>query len=86
MRFKNDPPGCTDRERSSSTSEIIVIDDKSTDNTMQEAIRGACKWVFASSKRGKGTSRWKGHGWHRNDIIAFVGRDITTYPMMLSTG
>ena len=66
-------------KRSSSTSEIIVIDDKSTDNTVQEAIREHVR-VFTSSKRGKGTSMMEGIMLASHDIIAFVDADITTYP------
>ncbi len=66
-------------KRSSCVSEIIVVDDKSTDNTVQEAIREKAK-VFTSSKRGKGTSMMEGIMLASNNIIAFVDADITTYP------
>lgn len=66
-------------KRSSCVSEIIVIDDKSTDRTVQEAIRENVK-VFTSSKKGKGTSMMEGIMLASNQIVAFVDADITTYP------
>lgn len=66
-------------KRSSCMKEIIVIDDKSTDGTVQQAIRENVK-VFTSSKRGKGTSMMEGIMLASYDVIAFVDADITTYP------
>lgn len=59
--------------------EIIVIDDKSTDNTIQEARKENVK-IFTSSVKGKGTSMREGIMLASHDIIVFVDADITTYP------
>ncbi len=66
-------------KQSTSVSEIIVIDDKSTDNTIQQAKKENVK-IFTSSVRGKGSSMREGIMLAANNIIAFVDADITTYP------
>jgi glucosyl-3-phosphoglycerate synthase len=66
-------------KKSNFVSEIIVIDDKSTDNTVQEAKSEQVK-IFTSSVRGKGSSMREGILLAKNDIIAFIDADITTYP------
>jgi len=66
-------------KKSACASEIIVIDDKSTDNTVQESLKEGAK-VFTSSKRGKGTSMMEGIMLASHHVIAFVDADITTYP------
>lgn len=66
-------------KRSTCVGEIIVIDDKSTDRTREEAELEGVK-IFTSMVRGKGTSMREGILLAENDIIAFVDADITTYP------
>ena len=66
-------------KKSNFVSEIIVIDDKSTDNTVQEATSEKVK-IFTSSVRGKGSSMREGILLAKNNIIAFIDADITTYP------
>lgn len=66
-------------KRSACVSEIIVIDDRSTDYTVQQARKENVK-IYTSSKRGKGISMREGIELAQNDIIAFIDADITTYP------
>lgn len=66
-------------KKSVCVTEIIVVDDKSTDNTVEEARKERVK-IFSSSVRGKGTSMREGIMLASNDIIAFVDADIVTYP------
>ena len=66
-------------KKSSCVSEIIVIDDKSTDDTVAEARKEQVK-IFTSTKKGKGTSMREGIMLASHNIIAFVDADITTYP------
>jgi glucosyl-3-phosphoglycerate synthase len=66
-------------KQSKCVSEIIVIDDKSTDNTVEEAKEEDVN-IFTSSVRGKGSSMREGILLACNKIVAFVDADITTYP------
>jgi len=66
-------------KRSATVGEIIVIDDKSTDDTVAEAEKEYVK-VFTSSARGKGISMREGIMLAEYEVIAFVDADITTYP------
>jgi glucosyl-3-phosphoglycerate synthase len=66
-------------KQSNCVREIIVIDDKSTDNTVAIAQQENVK-VFTSSVRGKGSSIREGILLAQHDIIAFVDADIVTYP------
>ncbi|HMO62906.1 MAG TPA: HAD-IB family phosphatase [Ferruginibacter sp.] len=59
-------------------SEVIVVDDKSMDNTVDEA-RKAGATVITSTKLGKGTSMKEGVLVAKNDTITFLDADITTY-------
>ncbi|MGB3005805.1 MAG: HAD-IB family phosphatase [Chitinophagaceae bacterium] len=60
-------------------SEVIVVDDKSMDNTVEEARKeGAI--VITSTKLGKGASMKDGVLVAKNEVIAFLDADITTYP------
>lgn len=64
---------------SGNVTEVIVVDDKSMDNTIEEArIAGAS--VITSTKLGKGASMKDGVLVAKNEIIAFLDADITTYP------
>lgn len=65
-------------KKSANVSEIIVVDDKSEDRTIEIAKKHGCK-VITSSKLGKGTSMKDGVMVAKNEIIAFLDADITTY-------
>lgn len=66
-------------KNSPAVSEVIVVDDKSMDNTVEEA-RNAGATVITSTKLGKGTSMKDGVLVAKNDLIAFLDADILTYP------
>nr|WP_295868911.1 HAD-IB family phosphatase [uncultured Chitinophaga sp.] len=59
--------------------EIIVVDDNSTDNTVEEAMKEQVR-VITSSQRGKGISMREGMMAAKHEIIAYVDGDILTYP------
>ena len=60
-------------------SEVIVVDDQSTDNTVNEAkAEGAS--ILISAQRGKGTSLRDGINNAGNEIIVFLDGDIHPYP------
>lgn len=64
---------------STHVTEVIVVDDKSMDNTVEEArIEGAT--VITSTKLGKGASMKDGVLVSKNEVIVFLDADITTYP------
>src|SRR5687767_1877806 len=66
-------------KRSPNVSEVIVVDDKSLDNTVDNArLAGAI--VMTSTKLGKGASMKDGSLYAKNNILAFLDADITTYP------
>jgi HAD superfamily phosphoserine phosphatase-like hydrolase len=60
-------------------SEIIVVDDKSTDATVKIAREAGAK-VITSTKLGKGTSMKDGAMIAQNRLIVFLDADILTYP------
>ncbi|MEQ1675780.1 MAG: HAD-IB family phosphatase [Chitinophagaceae bacterium] len=60
-------------------SEVIVVDDKSLDNTVEEA-KNAGATVITSTKLGKGSSMKDGVLYANNSILVFLDADITTYP------
>lgn len=64
---------------SAHVTEVIVVDDKSMDNTVEEARKAGAS-VITSTKLGKGTSMKDGVLVARNEIIAFLDADIVTYP------
>lgn len=64
---------------SAQVTEVIVVDDKSMDNTVEEG-RKAGAAVITSTKLGKGTSMKDGALVAKNEIIAFLDADIITYP------
>lgn len=64
---------------SPNVSEVIVVDDKSMDNTVEEA-RNAGATVITSTKLGKGASMKDGLMVAKNEFIAFLDADIITYP------
>ena len=59
-------------------TEVIVVDDKSLDNTVEES-RKAGAIVITSTKLGKGTSMKDGILVAKNEFIAFLDADIVTY-------
>lgn len=60
-------------------TEVIVVDDKSLDNTVTFA-RAAGARVITSTKLGKGTSMKEGVMNAANDIVVFLDGDINPYP------
>ena len=60
-------------------SEVIVVDDKSGDNTIQVATEAGAK-VVVSETRGKGISMKDGIQQSSNEIIVFLDGDIDPYP------
>jgi glucosyl-3-phosphoglycerate synthase len=58
--------------------EVIVVDDKSSDNTIAEARKAGAK-VVTSTKLGKGVSMRDGIHVARNEVIAFLDADIVSY-------
>lgn len=60
-------------------SEIIVVDDKSFDNTVKYAAEAGAK-VITSTKIGKGASMKDGMLCAKNEIIVFLDGDINPYP------
>ena len=60
-------------------AEVIVVDDKSTDNTSQVAIKSGAK-VILSDKRGKGISMKDGIMQAYNELVVFLDGDIDPYP------
>ncbi len=65
--------------KSPDVTEVIVVDDKSMDNTVEEA-RKAGATIITSTKLGKGASMKDGVLVAQNEIIVFLDADITTYP------
>lgn len=61
-------------------SEILVIDDKSLDETVVLAKNEKVK-VYTSTKLGKGASMRDGMLLANNDIIVYLDADILTYPL-----
>jgi phosphoserine phosphatase SerB len=60
-------------------TEVIVVDDKSMDNTVEEARKEGAT-VITTTKLGKGASMKDGVLVAKNEVIAFLDADITTYP------
>jgi glucosyl-3-phosphoglycerate synthase len=60
-------------------SEVIVVDDRSTDHTAEVAFKSGAK-VIISDVRGKGISMRDGIRQAYNDLIVFLDGDIDPYP------
>lgn len=60
-------------------SEVIVVDDKSMDQTVPIALQCGAK-VITSTKLGKGASMKDGILYSTNEIIVFLDGDIDPYP------
>jgi glucosyl-3-phosphoglycerate synthase len=63
---------------SKDVSEVIVVDDKSMDDTVAEARKEGAT-VITSTKLGKGASMKDGVLVAKNEIVAFLDADIITY-------
>lgn len=66
--------------RSSSVTEVIVVDDKSLDQTLTVAKQAGAK-VITSTRLGKGASMKDGLLCATNDLIVFLDGDIDPYPV-----
>jgi len=66
-------------KNSPNVSEVIVVDDKSMDATVDEA-RKAGAVIVTSTKLGKGTSMYDGVLVAKNEVVVFLDADIVTYP------
>ncbi len=66
-------------KRSPGVSEIIVIDDKSHDNTVKVASEAGAD-VYTSTMLGKGASMREGILFAKNEFLLFLDADITSYP------
>lgn len=66
-------------KRCAQVTEVIVVDDNSTDNTAFIA-RQAGATVFTSKVLGKGYSMKEGIGYATNEILVFLDGDIDPYP------
>ena len=64
---------------SSLINEILVIDDKSTDDTLKVARIPSVK-LYTSTMLGKGTSMREGMLLAKNEVIVYLDADILTYP------
>jgi HAD superfamily phosphoserine phosphatase-like hydrolase len=67
-------------KKSPSVTEILVIDDKSLDNTIRNAKSEKVK-IYTSTKLGKGASMRDGMLLANNEIIVYLDADIVTYPV-----
>ena len=65
-------------KKSKFTDEIIVINDNSEDNTVEEAKKHGAK-VYISAVRGKGYSMKEGLHYAKNNIIVYLDGDIGNY-------
>ena len=66
-------------KRQPNVSEVIVVDDKSYDQTVNIAQQNGAK-VITSTKLGKGASMKDGILFSTNEIIVFLDGDIDPYP------
>jgi len=60
--------------------EILVIDDKSDDNTIKQARKFEKVKIYTSPKLGKGASMRDGMLLAKNDVLVYLDADILTYP------
>jgi HAD superfamily phosphoserine phosphatase-like hydrolase len=66
-------------KRAKRVSEILVIDDKSLDETISIAKKEKVK-IYTSTRIGKGASMHDGMLLAQNEIIVYLDADILTYP------
>lgn len=64
---------------SSHVTEVIVVDDKSVDDTVAKAKKAGAT-IITSTKLGKGTSMKDGVLVATNEVLVFLDADILTYP------
>jgi len=60
--------------------EILVIDDKSDDNTIKQARKFEKVKIYTSPKLGKGASMRDGMLLAKNEVLVYLDADILTYP------
>ena len=65
--------------REALVNEVIVVDDKSDDNTVQAASSAGAK-ILISNTRGKGISMKEGIAAATNELLVFLDGDIDPYP------
>ncbi len=65
-------------QKSPYVTEVIVVDDKSLDNTIAEAKKAGAT-VITSTRLGKGASMKDGVLYASNPLLVFLDADITTY-------
>lgn len=66
-------------QNAKNVSEVIVVDDKSLDNTYTRAEKAGAK-VITGTKLGKGASMKDGLLMAKNEIIVYIDADIDNYP------
>lgn len=66
-------------KKSPNVTEVIVVDDKSLDRTVEKALEAGAR-VITSTRLGKGASMKDGVLYAANPLIVFLDADITTYP------
>jgi HAD superfamily phosphoserine phosphatase-like hydrolase len=66
-------------KKSPLVTEIIVVDDKSSDETV-EIAKAEGVVIYTSTLLGKGASMREGIMFARNEYLVFLDADITTYP------
>ena len=66
-------------KKSPGVSEVVVVDDKSMDNTIEKARKEGAV-IITSTRLGKGASMKDGVLVAKNEIIVFLDADITSYP------
>jgi len=64
---------------SQSVSEVLVIDDKSFDNTIKQARLPKVR-IYTSPVMGKGASMRDGMLLAKNEVLVYIDADILTYP------
>ncbi len=62
-----------------SVTEVIVVDDKSSDHTVSIAQKSGAK-VITSTKLGKGASMKDAISYAKNELLVFLDGDINPYP------
>ena len=65
-------------KRNELVSEIIVVDDQSTDDTVREARKEGVR-ILTSTNLGKGDSMREGMMLANNELIVFLDADIPNY-------
>ncbi|MBK7308681.1 MAG: glycosyltransferase [Chitinophagaceae bacterium] len=65
-------------KNSPQVTEVIIVDDKSMDNTIEQARKEGAS-VITSTRLGKGASMKDGVLVAKNEIIAFLDADIVSY-------